>query len=320
MVTRDTKPGVCTECGADLPKGARRCPDCRAVVQGAPAPQGQLTHDTIVEKSLMKKLKQDLNVADVSPLLKPTGIAKSQRIDSGGIPMVSAKLITPRLQDQRGGSKPRDITAQPTHIEHTPPMPQAPLQPRSPRSLAEDSMADTAPPAPIPTRGGGGGPRTIGLVAVELEDALEGAVQSWSRMDLADRITMLSSFGLIICTFLPWFGGHMGILGGGGTAWLFAVGAIALVVLRGGRRRQAEADLPAGVGRLKSDPASLRRLNLLQILVGVGAVLYTLLLALGHYLSEGERFQVSYGWYLALFLAMGLAYSGIARFTRDARR
>jgi hypothetical protein len=309
MVSQNPSSAVCPECGADVPKGALRCPDCRVRID-PPVP------DTVVEQSLQRQVNAELGQGGISPLLKPPGAVGGGRIDSAGIPVVSAKLVR---DPGRGG---RDIAAQPTHVEKTPPLPQTPFtaQPSGPNT--GESMADTAPPGPHPVKrkGGPGGPRTIGLVAVELEDALEAGVQSWSAMDLADHISMLASFGLIISTFLPWFGMQMGILTGGSVAWLFAVAAIALVILRQGRRRAAAAALEEEGSKLRFDPASIRRLNLLQILDGVGAVLYVLLVALGHYLGVKEGLKISYGWYIAIFLAMGLAYSGIARFARDARR
>ncbi|MFH1807190.1 MAG: hypothetical protein ABIJ09_00495 [Pseudomonadota bacterium] len=182
--------------------------------------------------------------------------------------------------------------------------------------VAGDDSLDGVPLA-------GPAPRTVALVASELEDALEGGLRFGHDIDLADKLTLFSTVALVICTMLPWTGTQMGILVGAGPVWLLAAATVALVILRQRLRAHAAEGLldgeeDPGSETARGDPAAVRRLNLLQIFTGVGAVAYLVVVALGIYLVDTKRFDIRFGWFVALFFAMGLSYSGIARFVRDA--
>ena len=169
-----------------------------------------------------------------------------------------------------------------------------------------------------------GKPGPLGLIAAELEDSLEAGFQTWLGFTFADQLSLLASIGLIVSALLPWTHSSMGLLVGGELTWLFAATTIAIMVVRQRRLAAAarEDDSDDDVTLHAAGSTAVGRLNLMQILLGLAAVLYVLGVALGFYLADTTpgHFAVRYGLFVALGSAMGLAYSGIACFARDARR
>ena len=159
---------------------------------------------------------------------------------------------------------------------------------------------------------------TLSRVAAELEDAIDDVYRFWVRLDVADHITLIAVLGLFVSTVLPWHHTAMGLVAGGGMMWLMGAATIAILIVRERARRKARADMSA----IDEAPghAVVRRLNLLQIVVGAGTVAYLTVLVLAFYLTNPDHFDISYGWFTALGCAMGLSYSGISRFVRDVPR
>ena len=123
----------------------------------------------------------------------------------------------------------------------------------------------------------------------------------------------------MLSSFLPWSGRSLGIFVGATPLLFFVVSAFALSLLRRQRLKQADAGLNDDDSDA-NDLRSVRQYNLLQIFGGLGAMFYMLVVGLGFYFASPKMFDLRFGWYLALFFSSGLAYGGIARFVRDARR
>lgn len=178
---------------------------------------------------------------------------------------------------------------------------------REPKPIVD--MLDP-PPQDIPRA-------SLNLVAVELEDSLDGLLRFLSGLDLADKISLSASVGTLLSSLLPWSGKSLGIFIGAGPLWFFVVATLALMLLRQRRLREADegmVDEESGT----MNPGALRRLNLLQILSGLGALAYVAVLGVGLYVANPKLLDLRFGWFIALFMSTGLAYSGIARFVRDA--
>jgi len=346
MPASDTHPLICPECGADVPPGAQFCPDCHALLANArdrkPEPPAR---DTVIEKDLLQKFEEQRSREEALRKPKRSGGQKVARgpkplgkAEPAELKMVSAELIVPGK-----GEKPKRPAAnQQAPSKERPP---AKARPRKPAPVSTEGMDVEPPrraePAPEPPPPGANLParrpnkalapktdrvprgttgRTIALIASELEDALDSSLRGWANMDLADKLSALAIGGLLVSTLLPWYHTNMGILTGGALLWLFAIGTAAVIIVR--RRmlaKQHDDSLDDSLSE-RVDPAALRRLNLLQILAGVGAVLYLMLLVFALYLSDPKRFELAFGWFVALFFTMGLAYSGIARFIRDVKK
>lgn len=156
-------------------------------------------------------------------------------------------------------------------------------------------------------------------MAVELEEGIDRAIHFASDSDLADKITILSALFALIASFLPWSGRNIGIFVGASPLFFFMISSFALTILRRQRLKQADEGM-IDEDSNGNDLDSVRQYNLLQIFSGFGALLYLCAVGLGYYYASQELFDLRFGWYVALFFSAGLAYGGIARFVRDARR
>jgi hypothetical protein len=167
------------------------------------------------------------------------------------------------------------------------------------------------------------------LVARELGHAWQDARLGWQGLPGADKGTVLSAVGLMLCTLLPYVGvpgdpWRPGIVAGGWAQTLLAIWALSL-----SNARARRLGIAGTVGDLAdSETRELRRISLLHLVCGMAATLYSgwLLLLYARFTEvrsvSGDRLEpiLRPGLWVSLFFATGLAYAGLARFRADAAR
>lgn len=332
----DTNPAICPECGAEVSLDDEICPDCETALRTARGDnerlKGQLRHDTVVDPGLLDDIESERSLQSQqrrSRERRPSsGPKRLEDADPDELRVVSAELIMPGSPAARAASRdarppqregPRSggirkvvLSADPSSNAETPAVDMVGPQRGQPISASTDQVPRDRPQS------------ALGLIAAELEDALEAGFQSWLGFTFADQLSLIAALGMIVSALLPWTRTSMGMLTGGELTWLFAAATIAIMVVRQRRLRTAarEDDSDDDVTLHGATSTAVGRLNLMQILLGLAAVVYVLGVALGLYLADTlpGKFDVRYGLFVALGSAMGLAYSGIACFVRDARR
>ncbi|MBN2360929.1 MAG: hypothetical protein JXR83_15850 [Deltaproteobacteria bacterium] len=335
MARDESNSFVCPECGVAVAPNADICPVCHATIRTARSAErlkSQLRHDTVIDPDLLENYEAErersLRSQQRRERRPPGGPKRLEDANADDLRVVSAELIMPgspaaraaaresrqvsREGPRSGGFRKVALPADPSSLGETPALDMVDPQ----RGKSARGQTDKVPRNPRPG--------TLGLIAAELEDSLEVGFQAWLGFTFSDHLSLLAAIGLIVSALLPWSHSDMGLLIGGELAWMFAAVTIAILVTRQRRLAAAarEDDADDDITIRGTAGASIGRLNLMQILLGLGAVLYVLGVMLGFYLSDPSpgRFDVRYGWFIALGSAMGLAYSGITCFVRDARR